>query len=201
MKQLPLFTRATPVETIDVEKRTAELVFTTGAAVRRLSWDGPFDEVLLVTPAAVNLDRLRAGAPLLDSHFRYSLDAQLGVVEEARVADGKGYAVVRFPAAGISEQTDRMFGMVRDKIVRNVSVGYSIDRVRVEKATAKAGVDQWIVERWTPSEISLVTIPADAGAQVRADAGARSYPIEFAAAPLAETTLARMRMRQALAGI
>jgi phage head maturation protease len=61
-----------------------------------------------------------------------------------------------------------MFALVSEGIIRNVSVGYSIDEVRVV-APEKAGeVEKRIVTRWTPFEISFVTIPADAGAQTRA---------------------------------
>lgn len=44
---------------VDIENRTAELTWTTGAKGRRWSWDiGAYMEELEVTPEAVRLDRL-----------------------------------------------------------------------------------------------------------------------------------------------
>ncbi|MFD2105869.1 prohead protease/major capsid protein fusion protein [Tabrizicola soli] len=71
-----------------------------------------------------------------------------------------------------------MFGLISDGIIRNVSVGYSIERVKVVEPAAKGEVEQRIVERWTPLEVSFVTVPADPRAQVRA-ADQASYPVEI----------------------
>ncbi|MEH0069336.1 HK97 family phage prohead protease [Pannonibacter sp. Pt2-lr] len=71
-----------------------------------------------------------------------------------------------------------MFGLISDGIIRNVSVGYSIERVKVVEPVAKGEVEQRIVERWTPLEVSFVTVPADPRAQVRA-ADQASYPVEI----------------------
>lgn len=60
-----------------------------------------------------------------------------------------------------------MFALVSDGIIRNVSVGYAIDEVRVVEPQKKGEVEKRIITRWTPFEVSFVTIPADAGAQVR----------------------------------
>src|SRR5581483_7162664 len=76
--------------------------------------------------------------------------------------------------AGVDAAADLIFDKVRDAVVRNVSVGYTVDRVRIVKP--KGGeVEQRIVERWTPYEISFVTIGADPGAQTRA--GGATYPV------------------------
>ena len=56
-------------ETINVEERTVELVWSTGAQVRRASWSrGDYIEELSMAPGAVRMDRLNKGAPLLDAH-------------------------------------------------------------------------------------------------------------------------------------
>ncbi|SIT52649.1 Peptidase U35, phage prohead HK97 (modular protein) [Mesorhizobium prunaredense] len=179
---LPLQTRlqAIGAGAIDVETRTVTLVFTTGATVRRQRYTGwdtavPFDETLTVSPDAIDLTRLNAGAAVLDSHGAYSTAGQVAVVERAWIKGKEGLAIVRFPSAGIDERADRMFGMVADRIIKNVSVGYSVDRVRIIEAAGKA-VEQHVVERWTPYEVSFVTIGADPGAQVR---GMATYPVRF----------------------
>jgi len=197
---LPLQVRRQEIsrDSIDTEARTVTLVFTTGATVRRrryAGWDTvvPFDETLVVSNAAIDLSRMNAGAPVLDSHSTYTTFSQVGVVERAWIEGKEGKATVRFPSAGIDERADRMFGLVADGIIKNVSVGYSIDKIRVVEAEKKGQVEQHIVERWTPSEISFVTVGADAGAQVRS--AASSFPIEFASRGSGSATAAQARMR------
>lgn len=197
---LPMQTRLSPLgdNSIDTEARTVNVVFTTGAAVRRRRWVGfdgsvPFDEVLAVSRDAIDMTRLNAGAPALDSHSFYSSRSQVGVIERAWIEGGEGKATIRFPSKGLDESADRMFGLVSERIIRNVSVGYVIDRARVIEAEKKGEVEKRLVERWTPMEISFVTIPADAGAQVRA-AGQPDYPFTFVDAGRATVTRAAMRM-------
>lgn len=182
---LPMQLRRAPIlpATVDAEARSIDVVFTTGAAVRRRRWTGwdtsvPFDEILEVSERAVDLTRLNAGAPALDSHSVWSSYSQVGVVERAWIEGKEGKATIRFPREGLDQAADRMFGLISDGIIRNVSVGYSIERVKVVEPAAKGEVEQRIVERWTPLEVSFVTVPADPRAQVRA-ADQASYPVEI----------------------
>ena len=182
---LPMQLRRAPIlpATVNTEARSVDVVFTTGAAVRRRRWTGwdtsvPFDEILEVSDRAVDLTRLNAGAPALDSHSVWSSHSQVGVVERAWIEGQEGKATIRFPREGLDQAADRMFGLISDGIIRNVSVGYSIERVKVVEPAAKGEVEQRIVERWTPLEVSFVTVPADPRAQVRA-ADQASYPVEI----------------------
>ncbi len=184
---LPMQTRRAPIapSSVNSETRSVDVVFTTGAAVRRRRWTGwdssvPFDEILEVSERAVDLTRLNAGAPALDSHSVWSSFSQVGVVERAWIEGKEGKATIRFPREGLDQAADRMFGLISDGIIRNVSVGYSIDRAKVVEAEKKGDVEKRIVERWTPLEVSFVTVPADPRAQVRA-ADQTSYPIEIIA--------------------
>lgn len=202
---LPMQTRLQPMadSVIDIEARTITLVFTTGATVRRRRYEGwdtvvPFDETLVVSRDAVDLTRLNAGGPVLESHSTWSTFSQVGVVDRAWIEAKEGKASVRFPKVGIDERSDRMFGMVADRIIKNISVGYSVDEVRIVEAEKKGQIEQRFVERWTPYEISFVTIGADPGAQVRA--AASMFPIRIHAPRGAAATVARMRMRQRLQG-
>lgn len=181
---LPLQVRQAPVsqDSISVETRTIDVVFTAGATVRRRRYDGwdtvvPFDETLLVSRDAVDLTRLNAGAPVLDSHSSYSTNSQVAVVERAWIEGNEGKATIRFPREGLDDRADRMFALVSDGIIRNVSIGYSIDKLKIVEAERKGQVEQHIAERWTPFEISFVTIPADVGAGVRSDEG-ELHPVE-----------------------
>ncbi len=84
--------------------RTVEVIWSTGARVRRASFFGePYDEELSLDPAHVRLERLNAGAPFLKVHALDTLDAvhRLGCAGSARIVDGRGTAQVR-----ISERTD-----------------------------------------------------------------------------------------------
>jgi len=148
--------------TVNTEARTVELVWSKGAQVQRSSWDrGSYIEELSMAPGHVRLDRLNKGAPLLDSHDAFSLRSQIGVVERAWIAGNEGRAVVRFSAR---EDVEPIFQDVVAGIYRNVSVGYRVHKTERDEAgeiPVERAVD------WEPYELSLVTIPADAGAQVR----------------------------------
>ncbi|WP_442583132.1 HK97 family phage prohead protease [Mesorhizobium sp. ASY16-5R] len=184
--ELPMQHRLAPLTEVATSNRTFNLVFSTGAKVRRRKWVGwdtvvPFDETLLVSKDAVDLSRMNAGAPVLDSHNLYSTAAQLAVVDRAWINGSEAWATVRFPSAGVDKAADRVFNLVAERIIKNVSVGYSIDQVRIVEAQNKGQVEQHIVERWTPYEVSFVTVPADAEAQVRS--AEAQFPIAVRVAP------------------
>lgn len=137
---------------IDGDQRTIELSFSSDVELER--WPGTV-EVLDHSVGAVDLTRLNNGAPLL---FNHDLDEQLGVIESAMIgADRKGRAVVRF---GKSQLAEEKWNDVRDGILRNVSVGYRIKEVKL-KETRDDGIDIYVVTKWEPYEVSLVTVPAD----------------------------------------
>lgn len=173
-RSLPLQTRAARVETADIEARTIELVWSTGAAVRRYDWwnDSSYDEELVLTAEACDLTRLNAGAPLLNTHGRYDLADQIGVVERAWiVGPQEARAVVRFSRR---EDVQPYWQDVQDGVIRNVSVGYSVQQYEVTKRDG--AVDIWRAVKWQPAELSLVPVPADSGAQVRGEQQQRMYP-------------------------
>jgi hypothetical protein len=151
-------------ETINVEERTVELVWSTGAQVRRASWSrGDYIEELSMAPGAVRMERLNKGAPLLDAHDSFSLRSQIGVVQRAWLNGNEGRALVKFSRR---DEVESIFQDVIDGIYRNVSVGYKVHKTERDETGAVP------VERavdWEPYELSLVPIPADAGAQVRSD--------------------------------
>lgn len=181
--QVRLASEQTPIGKIDADARTVEVVFSTGAAVRRARWSGwdtlvPFDEILTVSRDAVDLSRLNGGAaPVLDSHSAWRLGDQLGTVEKAWLAGKEARALLRFTPKGIDEETDRIFAKIAANVIRSVSVGYFLQKVRVE-APEKAGeVEKRIVEQWMPYEISFVAVGADAGAGVRSGAELQAVEI------------------------
>jgi hypothetical protein len=104
----PLDMRAA-VSSINAEKRTFEVMWSTGAKVLRSSWfDGPFFEELSMDPTHVRMARLSSGtAPLLADHDGRSVSETLGVIESSRIENGKGYATVRMAAEGIDPEDGR----------------------------------------------------------------------------------------------
>jgi HK97 family phage prohead protease len=155
-------------DSIDEEKRTVEVVWTTGERVLRGSWDKYYEELSLA-PKHVRMDRLRSGAPLLSAHNSADLAAILGVVESAKLEKERGgVARVRFARAEDDPAADAIFRKVKDGVIRNVSVGYRIHRLeKIEEAEDQVPVFR--ATDWEPYEISLVPIGADAGAGVRSD--------------------------------
>lgn len=126
-------------------------------------WDDDWIEVLGHKPGEVDLTRLNGGAPLLANHNRWSSIgdtplAGIGVIEKAWL-DGTrlmaNVAISRREALGDLRQD------IADGLVRNVSIGYSIDE-RVLVKSSEGTADEYRVTQWTPFEISLVDIPADA---------------------------------------
>ena len=161
---------------------TVDLVWTTGATVRRTDWwtGRKYDESLVVSEEAVDLSRLNAGAPLLDSHDAGSTSAVIGVVERAWIEKGNGFATVRF-----SERAEvaPIVADVKAGILRNISVGYAVRKYEVTE-NESSGVDVRRAVDWTPMEISVVAVPADAGAGFRAES--TRFPCEMILTPKAD---------------
>ena len=132
---------------IGEESRSLEFSFSSEAPVAR--WFG--DEVLSHNSESVDLTRLNDGAPLLWNH---NPDQVLGVVERGWI-DGekkRGMVSVRFSRSAFAEEK---LADIRDGILRNVSVGYSIndaDQTRDGSIVATS---------WQPHEVSVVSVPAD----------------------------------------
>lgn len=155
-------------ETVDTEARTVELVWSTGAMVRRRdTWTGkPYDEVLSLEAGHVDLSRLNGGAPLLNTHGAHDLGQVLGVVERAWVEAGEagaqGRARVRFSARA---DVEPIWRDVEAGIIRNVSVGYSVRRFEITEQEGQVPI--WRAVDWQPMELSAVPVGADAAAGFR----------------------------------
>lgn len=200
-KGLPKFGRAAEVRaaSFDDADNTIEVVWTTGAAVRRYDWRNGryYSEVLDVSPKSVRLDRLNAGAPFLDTHNDWSLRSVIGSVVpgSAKVSGGVGTARVKLSR---SDDDATVIEKIKDGIIRNISVGYAIHKVVKTDADGDGMDDEWRVVDWEPLEISAVPVPADAGSQIRKDDEQALMPCEFvneAATSRAIAARARMNAR------
>jgi len=167
--ELPALRRAAELapNTIDPETRSVEVIWSTGARVRRLSLFGdPHDEELSMAPDHVRLERLNNGAPFLKVHDAGDLDAVIGSVVpgSARIENGQGIARIR-----LSER-DAVGDIWRDieaGHIRAVSIGYQVHRYEVSKP--EGGRELWRAVDWTPFEISAVPVGADPAAGFRAN--------------------------------
>jgi hypothetical protein len=178
-KDLPLQTRLASFEEqqAETEDRVFNVIFTTGAIVRRYNFmaDESYDEELVVSPTALRLGRLNSGAaPVLDTHSDFTLENIKGVVMggSARIENGLGYASLKIDGGVENESVIRK---IRDGIIRNVSVGYRVHRYEVIRS--EGTVPLYRAVDWEPYEISLVPIGADAGAGIRSNP--HTFPCEI----------------------
>jgi len=131
----------------EVEDRTYEFPFSSEFPVARYFGN----EILSHEANAADLSRLNDGAPLL---FNHNPDRVIGVVEGARI-DSKGrrgYARVRFSRNPFAQE---ILSDVKDGVLRNVSFGYSIDKME------ERGSGDYVATAWAPYEVSIVSVPAD----------------------------------------
>lgn len=148
-------------ESLDVEKRTVRVQYTTGAKVyRRQYWEEDFYEELSTEKGHVRLGRMQNGAaPVLNSHRNYDLADVMGTIIEA----DETHCTMKFSER---QELEGFWKDIQTGIIRNVSVGYFVhryhdvtpdgDKIRVLRA-----ID------WEPFEVSMVAVGADAGAGVR----------------------------------
>lgn len=141
---------------INEKDRTVDMVISTGAGV----WRGAFREVLSLD----GVDASRANIPLLDAHRQDStLERVLGRVVEIKRNKGALIATVRFANTPAGKTA---FDAVRDGDFSSVSIGYSVETFD-DRVDPKTGETVRTVTGWTLHEVSLVPVPADAGAQIR----------------------------------
>jgi HK97 family phage major capsid protein len=151
---------------VDEAARTVSLAFASETPYERY-WGV---EILDCSRASVDTSRMSSGANLLCDHSARDV---VGVVESVEIgADRVARAVVRF---GKSARAEEVWQDVIDGIRRNVSVGYMINKAVLE--STEDGVETYRVTSWTPYEVSLVSIPADASVGVgRSAKSAASEP-------------------------
>ena len=165
--ELPAMRRAAELApgSADEENRIVEVIWSTGARIRRVPFFGEaHDEELSLDPAHVRLDRLYVGAPFLRVHELRDLDAVIGSVvpESARIEDGRGIAIIRMSER---EDVEDVWNDIRAGHLRAVSIGYQVHRYEVSKADG--GRELWRAVDWTPFEISAVVVGADPAAGFR----------------------------------
>jgi HK97 family phage major capsid protein/HK97 family phage prohead protease len=108
------------------------------------------NEVLSHEAGAANLARLQDSAPLLWNHDPNKV---VGVVERAWIDEQskRGYSTVRFSRNAFAQE---ILADVKDGVLRNVSFAYEINDMQQR-------AEDFVATKWTPYEVSIVSIPAD----------------------------------------
>lgn len=148
---------------INIEERTAEFVFSSGAKGLRRSWDGSFFEQLSMERESIDLTSFIDG-PLLIDHDATSVNNVIGRVIDAKIENGLGIARVRF---GKDEISNNYFSRVCDGMLPTVSIGYRVHEYEDVSEKDNKGPPTYLVTRWEPLELSLVSIPMDNQARLR----------------------------------
>jgi len=185
--ELPVQTRAADVRpgSWDEATRTVEVIASTGAMVRRYGFMSEYDEEIPVTEQVFDLARFLTVGPVLDNHNSYgsALNA-IGRVAAAQIENRQLIATLQFDTDPTS---DAIFQKMGRGILRAVSLGYDADYERVRAKDREDGgtVDLYRATRVTPYEVSVVMMPADAGAVVRGQqtGATRRYAVRDATPP------------------
>ena len=107
-------------------------------------------EILLHTKQSINLERFSGGkAPVLWNH---NPDEMIGTVVRSYLEGKKLKADIQF---GSSEKAEQIRKDVEKGIIKNASIGYVIDDLKEDEE------GRMIVTKFTPMELSLVSVPAD----------------------------------------
>ena len=136
------------------EENVIEISFASPTPYLRTDDDYTYNEILVISDDSVKWDRLvDQKCPLLLDH---DMTKQIGVVEKAWIEGDKLKAKVRFSECELGQT---ILKDVKDEIRRNVSFGYIINDVRIEKKQGEP--DNVYVTNFEPYEISIVSCPAD----------------------------------------
>ena len=145
------------IREVEGQERTFELSFSSEEPYMR--WFGP--EILDHSEGAVDLSRLQDIGIVLFNHKR---DSIMGRINRVWVENNRGMAEITFDD---DDEAEKIYQKVKNKTLKGTSVGYIVD-VWEEVAPGKTSSDGRfagpcsIAKKWTPYEISIVSIPADA---------------------------------------
>ncbi len=143
--------------TADPESRTVRATISTGAAVELRDLQGPYLETLDL--AGADTAGL-VGVPVLDAHRRQSVADVVGIVTAAGRDQSGLWADLK-----ISGRAEPVWQDILAGILRGVSVGYRVAEWRSGRLAD--GTRSRTAVAWSIVEVSLVPVPADAGATVR----------------------------------
>jgi len=144
------------IRAVEGAERRFELSFSSEEPYER--WWGT--EILSHAEDAVDLTRLNSIGCVLYNHNR---DKVIGKIISASVENGRGKATIEFDE---DNESDIVYKKVANETLKGVSVGYVVDAWE-EVASGKKSKDGRftgpcsIAIKWTPFEVSIVSVPAD----------------------------------------
>ncbi len=141
--------------TVNLEKRTIDVVLTTGQGGKRYDWVNEIEyiEELEVTPEALRTGRLDKGLSAIADHNTYQgIEGVFGVTENYRFENGVLIATVRFAT---DEASDIKFKKIADGILRHVSVGYIVHKY-LKSRGEQDKLDTYRATDWEITELSFV---------------------------------------------
>ncbi len=159
-------------ESVNDEERSVEAVIATDQPVMVYDWRAgrPVLEVLRMDGAIIPEQ-----VPLLDNHYRYSLDDVFGSVRQIKTATHEASGRLFF--AENDERVERAWNKVRQRHLRDVSAGYRVieatdiqpgeTRMVGGRSYTARGQVLRISTRWELKEVSLVPIGADNRSKIR----------------------------------
>ncbi|CAI3570964.1 Phage prohead protease, HK97 family [Clostridium neonatale] len=117
-------------------------------------------EILDHTEGAVDFTRLNSIGCLLFNHNR---DKVIGKINKAWLENNRGQAEVEFDT---DDESEKIYQKVKNGTLKGVSVGYIIDSWEEVSANKISADGRFtgpcnIARKWTPYEISIVSVPAD----------------------------------------
>ncbi len=117
-------------------------------------------EILDHSEGCVDLTRLNEIGCVLFNHNR---DKVIGKINRAWIESGKGEAEIEFDT---DEESEKIFQKVRSGTLKGTSVGYMVDsweEIMANKTSADGRFKgpASVAKKWTPFEVSVVSVPAD----------------------------------------
>jgi phage head maturation protease len=192
--------------TYDKESRTIDAVLSRGSPVVRFYGT----EVLEISRKAIDLSRMASsGVPVLDSHQNVGITNSLGKLTHAWIeTDSIGPALMGTLRFHATPEGVRAEQMVARGEVGGISAGYSISEWKITDADGEE-VDprstRWDEDnltftavKWQLAECSLVSVPAEAEAGVRAAAAMRADRAYYMMSPEVRASITRARSRHAM---
>lgn len=144
------------IRAVEGNERRFKLSFSSEEPYAR--WWGT--EILSHDEAAVDLTRLNSIGCVLYNHNR---DKVIGKILSASIENGRGEAEIEFDK---DTESEIVYQKVASGTLKGVSVGYVVDVWEDVAANKKSKDGRFtgpcsIATKWTPFEVSIVSVPAD----------------------------------------
>jgi len=184
VRSMPTLARAAEIvpSSFNESDNTVDVVWTTGARVRRYDWwnETTYEEELVVTAESVDMTRFDAGVvQVIDAHNIYGgVRSIIGVAIKGGIEDGEGRATLKL---SVREEMAGIVADIKAGVIRAISFGYNVTKYEITRAIDRTdGINMPLYRAvsWQPFEISFVPVPADAAASTR-EQPSGGFPCEF----------------------